>query len=525
MSALQLTGQSRKLPSPYRKRNDVGRPTVPVNHGDPAMSTPLTGLRAIGSNTGFIIAYQTIGSIIRALYAVLLARKLGPELFGLMNYGLGWYAAFLAVANLQLEYYMGRQIALAPATVSDVLSKTMTLRIFSTSLVFVVAAGSAITSGEDNLLTTVLLIYAVAMAGRSAAMWCTSAFISRETARHAFRIEMVFRVAEVLVGISALLMGFGLIMIALIHALSWWGQASYGYVLVRNHLSVVKFRPRLSEQITLFRNVLPVAIASIAASWLMQGPFVLFKDKTLVASDLGVVALVLQIFVLVSGVPLALSRAALPALSRTVARSDDKDALFLGLVLRAAFPGSAALIIGAAAAGAWVVPLIFGDAYHSAGLHLVYGMMLVLPFGVGTIANQILIAHDRTWQAMSSAVIGAAAMTVLLLFFMPVGGTIAGYFLYIFVCMSAWLIFALALLRRRVAVNWIRCLVKPMLASGLSIGLYYLLVGAIGSWGSLVVAMSVLLIGQWAFDIIDSKERATWSRYLLGKFGRGPSTE
>jgi O-antigen/teichoic acid export membrane protein len=336
---------------------------------------------------------------------------------------------------------------------------------------------------------------------------------------------VVFRVAEVFFGVSALLMGLGLIEIALIHALSWWGQAIYGYLLVRRHLLVVPFQPDLREQIALFRTVLPIAIASIGASWLMQGPFILFKEKTLVASDLGIVALVLQIYVLVSGIPLALSRTALPALSRTVARSDDKDALFLGLALRAAFPGSTALILGAAAAGAWVVPLIFGDTYRTAGLHLAYGMILVLPFGVATIANQILVAHNRMWQAMSSAVFGATAMTVLVLFFMPAGGAIDKYFLCIFAGMSVWSIVALALLSRSVTMNWIQCLVKPMLASGLSIALYFFLVGAIGSWGSLLAAMVVLLAAQWTFDIVEREERATLSRYLLDKVGRGLSTE
>jgi O-antigen/teichoic acid export membrane protein len=484
------------------------------------MSAPLNGFRPIGSNTGLIFASQVVSSVLRAIYAVVLARQLGPELFGLMNYGLGWYAAFLAVANLQLESYMSRQVALSPAHASEILSKAMTLRIFSTTLVFAIAVAAAITADEDSLLTTLLLICAVAMVGRSAAMWCNSAFISRESAGHVFRIEVIFRIVEVLVGISALLLGFGLIEIALIHALSWWGQSIYGFWLVRSHVSVVHFRARLGEQVALFRMVLPVAVASIGATWLMQGPFVLFKDKASVASDLGVVALVLQIFVLVTGVPVALGRAALPALSRTVVRADNKDALFLGLVLRAAIPGTAALIIGAATVGAWIVPLIFGEAYRSAGLYLLYGMMLVLPFGVASLANQILIAHDRTWPAMVSAVLGAVAMSVFVLIFMPAGGDVADYFLCIFAGMLVWSIAAVALLSRWVAVKWWQWLVRPALASGLSIGLYYILVGAIGAWGSFAVAMLVLFAGLWVFNIVDQQERATLSRYFLTRLGR-----
>jgi O-antigen/teichoic acid export membrane protein len=489
------------------------------------MNSRLTGSRPIGSNTGLIFGAQALGSILRVIYAAVLARKLGPELFGQMNYGLGWYAAFLAVANLQLESYMSRQIALSPAGAPEVLSKAMTLRIFSTTIVFAIAVATAMFSAEDGVLATVLMIYAFAMFGRSAAMWCNSAFISRENPQHVLKVEVAFRVLEVLVGIFALSLGAGLIGIALIHALSWWGQSVYSFWLVRTHLPAVRFRPHLREQIALFHAVLPIALASIGATWLMQGPFVLFKDKAGVASDLGVVALVLQMFVLLTGVPVALGRAALPALSRTVARTDKKDAQFLGLVLRTAISGTAALIIAAAATGAWVVPLVLGDAYRSAGLHLAYGMILVLPFGVATIANQILIAHDRTWEAMASAVIGAAAMTVLVQRFMPVGGTVANYFLCVFGGMLVWSTVGLALLSRWVAVNWSQCLVKPALASGLSVGLYYALVGAIGAWNSLVTALLVLIVAQRLFNIVDRQERAALSQYVLARVRRGPPAQ
>jgi hypothetical protein len=92
------------------------------------------------------------------------------------------------------------------------------------------------------------------------------------------------------------------------------------------------------EQVALFRAVLPVAFASMGATWLMQGPFVLFKDKAAVASDLGAVALVLQVFILLTGLPVALGRAVLPALSRTVARTDNKESVLLSLVLRTSIP-------------------------------------------------------------------------------------------------------------------------------------------------------------------------------------------
>lgn len=486
------------------------------------MSEQGAGYRPIGSNTGLIFASQTIGSILRAVYAAVLARKLGPELFGLMNYGLGWYATFLAVANLQLESYMSREIALNPGRAPEILSGAMTLRSFSTILVLAIAIGTALSSGDGTLLSTVLVIYAAAMAGRSAAMWCSSAFISRESAWQVFKIEIIFRVAEVILGIAALLAGYGLIAIALIHAVSWWAQAAYAFALVRGHLPGIRFRASVRGQAELFRTVLPVALASIGATWLMQGPFVLFKDKAAVASDLGVVALVLQIYILLTGVPVALGRAALPALSRTVLRTDNKDALFLGLVLRAAIPGTTLLIIGASTFGAWLVTLVFGGAYQAAGNDLAYGMMLVLPFGLGTIANQILIAHDRKWQAMSAAMGGAVALTLFARFFMPAGGVAADFFLCILAGTLTWSIVALAMLSRVVALDWRKCGALPVVASGISLGLYYLFADAIGNVGSMAMAVSALLAGQRLFGIVNRNEASILSSYFLARFRRSP---
>jgi O-antigen/teichoic acid export membrane protein len=487
------------------------------------MSAGTPSIRPIGSNTGFIFASQTAGSILRALYAALLARELGPELFGLMNYGLGWYAAFLAVANLQLESYMSRQLALGEGNPSGILSDTMTLRIFSTGIVFAVALASVLASDARGLLASVLMIYAIAIVGRSAAMWCNSAFVSRERAGHVLKMEVTFRIIEVCVGSLALLMGSGLIGIALIHSVSWLGQAAYGFWLVHRHLSNIRFQPRLREQVALFRSVLPIAVASIAATWLMQGPFVLHMAQGSVGSDTGVVALILQLFVFAAGIPVALGRAALPALTRTVARNDKKEGIFLALVLRTAIAGTAALVIAADSAGARLIAPILGEDYGPAGQYLAYGMLLVLPFGVASIANQILLAHHRNRQAMLSSVVGAAVMTLLVFRFHSADSGIPVYLLCVFSGMLAWCCAALALLWSTIGLEWRRCLLRPTLAAGIGIGMYFGLAGTIGTGASCIVGLATLLAGQILFNVVDRKELTALMRFAQTRRNREPS--
>lgn len=482
------------------------------------------GVRSIGSNASLIFAAQLVTSVLRAAYAAIVARKLGPELFGLLNYGLGWYAALLAVANLQLESYMSRQLAAVPAQASAILSRALTLRIFSTLVVLAIALYVAGTSSEAQPLPTLLLVFSLAMAGRSAAMWSNSAFIAIEKARSMFRLEVGARLAEVVVGCVALFLGAGLLGVAIVHALSWVLQAVVAMVIARIRLPALDFQPRLAPQLALLRDVAPIAVASIAAAWLMQGPFVMFRGHAAQAADLGIVALVLQVFVLMAGVPAALGRAALPALSRSVVRSDSKDAVFLEVVLRAGIAASAALAMLASTIGAWALPWILGEAYRPAGSLLFLGVLLALPFGVGSLTGQIQLAHGRAREAMICAAVGALAMTALVLGFRDSHADAASYLLLLSSGSVVWSALGLAFAGRRVQIHWVRSLVVPASLACGAFALYRWLEGPLNSAGALALGLLVLVAGQFLLRIVTPQESQLLWRHLFAARRRGPGT-
>jgi O-antigen/teichoic acid export membrane protein len=172
------------------------------------------------------------------------------------------------------------------------------------------------------------------------------------------------------------------------------------------------------------------------------------------------------------------------------------------------------LIIFGASAGAWLIAPVFGDSYRLAAQYVALGMLLVLPFGLASITNQILLAHDRTWQATVPAVLGASVMTILVVAFMPASGTISSFFLYVFAGMLVWSVAGLAMLGRAVRVEWRRCVVKPALAGGIAVAMYYGLDEMIGIWGSGVVAMIVLLVALRLFNVVDGNEAAAMARLV-----------
>lgn len=474
----------------------------------------MKGIRSIGRNAGLLFASQTSASVARAVYAVVVARLLGPELYGLFAYGLAWYGAFLAIANLYLEAHMSRQVALSPSSAKEVLSQTLVLRSLSVSSALVLALVTAFFEDENSKLFWCLIVFSLAMAGRSTAMWCTSAFVASEKAGHAFNNEIAFRLLEVIVGVVALLAGCGVFTLSVIHALSWWGQAAFGFILVRRHLVDVRLRSNVREQVDLFKLVLPAAVASIGAAWLMQGPFVMFRHLVGSGEQLGQVALVLQVFVLISGIPVALGRAALPVLTRTVDRRDKKDAVFLGFAMRAALLGTASIVLVALAFGEWFMPAVFGDRYERSGIYVAYAAWLVLPFGIGTTVNQVLLAHDRRREAMFASVAGAIAMTLAVFVLSRLETGVPGYFAGLFGGMATWAALALWWISGDVELDWGRCLCRPVLAIVASTLFYFLVRDVLSSAFSLAAAAALLVFLHFMLGVMSANEYGLIARYL-----------
>ena len=59
---------------------------------------PKIGVQSLFQNAGFLAFSKALEKAIRISYLILLARWLGPKMFGLLEYGLAWYLIFLPLA-------------------------------------------------------------------------------------------------------------------------------------------------------------------------------------------------------------------------------------------------------------------------------------------------------------------------------------------------------------------------------------------------------------------------------------------
>ena len=166
-----------------------------------------------------------VRGIVRGIYAFALAKLLGPSDYGLFNYCLSWYIAFLSFTNLGLDIILGREIASNRRKAEEIVSLTLTVKMVVTVLVGTISAVSGWLIEDLLEIRLMLLIFSLALVGRSISLWSGSVFTGYEKTRYYFQQEVCFRVIEVVLGVITLFLGGSLVELAIIHMIVWWIQA------------------------------------------------------------------------------------------------------------------------------------------------------------------------------------------------------------------------------------------------------------------------------------------------------------
>ena len=255
------------------------------------------GISSIARNAVYIFGAKGFNCAIRFVYAFALAHYLGPELYGFINYGISWYLVFLSLTGIGVAAILSREIGKDRSSGAWITSLTFSLRIPLT-IVAAVTCGVFGWFIENNPeVRIILIVFSIALIGRSLALWVEAVFTAYEVSKYSFRLEIVFRTFEVILGTCLLLAGGGAKAVAIVHAISWWFQALGGLVLTGRRLVPIRFNFSRQGLKHLIRQGIPIGIGFIMISWLLSGPLVLFRHFGSTENSLGQLALAIQAFI------------------------------------------------------------------------------------------------------------------------------------------------------------------------------------------------------------------------------------
>jgi len=391
-------------------------------------------LQKIAGNTGWLYANAFLRAPLGMAVSVWMARYLGPQQFGLMNYVIAFVALFSAFANLGLDSFVIRDIVKDPSSRNETLGSAFVLK-FLGGIVTLLASLAVIIlmKGDDALVWGLVAITAagtVFQAFDTIDLWFQSQVLSKYT--------ILARSIPFLL-ISAAKVGLILIKAPLV-AFVWAGFAEValgGVGLVLAYKSqkqlITSWVATVVRAKSLFRDSWPLIFSGLVSMVYLRIDQVMLSQMV-GDKELGIYSAAVKLAELWYFLPMIVNSAA-PHIIEAKAVSEE---MFYDRLQRLynvmAFMGYA-VAIPTTFLGGWVVRLLYGEAYSAAGPMLVVLIWSVMFVMLGVARSVFLTTMNWGKVHLYTSVIGAIINVALNLILIPKYG---GMGAVIASCISYW---------------------------------------------------------------------------------------
>ena len=451
------------------------------------------GIWSVIRNTGYILSGQGVQFVFRFVYAIILARLLGPHDYGLIGYGTSLYVAVLPVTKLGIEHVLIRVIGYNKSLGKQFLRSALPMRRATAYLSTLLFALAACFMESDPQLQVILICFSVALLGRSFAQWNLAVFTAYEANKYSFRLQAIFRPLEVVLGLLALAVWRSPLAVVLTHASVWWLETFLGTVQLRRDFGIPRGKWNGADLKIILVEAIPMCVAMTLTSMLRQGPLLSFKYLGGVGISVGNLALAMQVFGILSQLPIAANSAAYPVLSRSVARGDGGEVFYVETMLRGIIFLGTCLALFGMTVGPELVVAVFGGQFSEAGCIIGTALWMMTPWAA--IHSLMRVQTARKHLGSTLVILGVGAIIFVLvskpaISFMGIHGALVAALM----AMSTIAFGLLYTVSRQKKINvWI-AVIRPMLALFFTVIVFHL----ISNWNSWLV----LLCAESFFIII-----------------------
>jgi O-antigen/teichoic acid export membrane protein len=373
---------------------------------------PSDNRSALARNAAYLISARFVPRLLQIIYMIILARYLGPELYGQFAYGQSWYLALLPLTSFGLYLLLSKAIGTKQEDATNTLAHTLAFRTGLATSVALLSMGAAQLFEPDHMTRMALFVFSLALLGRAIVNWTEHAFVAFEAPLYALRCELWFRPLECIVGVLMLIAGGKVLAVATLHAFIWFLHAGTALMLVHRRLAPVRFRCDWVTVRELFGFGWPLSLNVFCTGFLLQGPIVLYRYFAPTDPHVGQIAMPLQAMAILCIVPAAVSSSSLPVLARSVHRADRQELIVGEAMLRLGYGfGTVVGLIGLAM-GSWLVDTFLGARYAVAGSLIGPALWLVIPYACAHALASICLVHGRILAVLACSASGALVLVV-----------------------------------------------------------------------------------------------------------------
>ena len=379
-----------------------------------------TGVFSILTNGSSLAVVNVLTVIVRLGVVIMLARALGPELYGDYAYGFGLTMVAMGAAMFGTNGLIIRDIAREDGEhLPKNLEPALALRTVTSGFAALAPLAVLAVIGASASVWALTSIFALGLVFRSLSELFHGVLTGRERGTLAAQLSLVRLFCE-MAGVGALVfIGAPVWAFATLYAACWALQLillrrAAGYVFPRRPSLIALSWP-------LVRAGAPLGLTASAGVWLVQSPLIAAQGAGLAPHQVGLIALAVQLIAVSRLVPGAFVMAALPLLARAQDRGDGKDQAFFQLqfIVTWALGGLAVLLSGPALQ--LVAPLIFGGRYGDLA-ELATPMAVTLLFWMLLMGFETAALVQNRTMEFCAVLVGAGLLVAALIIQSPETG-------------------------------------------------------------------------------------------------------
>lgn len=389
-------------------------------------------LQKILANAGWLFGDQILRMAVGLIVGVWVARYLGPEQFGLLNFAGAFVAIFSVIGTLGLNNIVVRNIVKEPTCKEETLGTAFVLQFFGGLLGFLIVVGVISLMRSDEVLTrlivTILGFTMVFKAAEVVKCWFESQVKSKYTvwvengvflAIAAVKIGMILLRASLTAFVWAVFVEALVVAVGFMLIYAWRGGRLRAW------------KVRLSQAKSLLKDSWPLALSSLTIIFYMRIDQIML-GQILDDKAVGIYSAAVRISELWYFIPVAIAASVFPAIIEAKKKSEEFYCQRLQKLYDLMIIIAVSIALPMTFLSSWVATSLFGRAYAASGtvlaIHIWAGVFVFLGVASGKwflVENLQKLAFYRTFWGMvinillnillipKYGVVGAAIATVI----------------------------------------------------------------------------------------------------------------
>ena len=384
--------------------------------------TDRPGLNKIIQNTGWLFADKVLRMSLALVVTIWLARYLGPEQFGLLNFAMAFVALFGAIASVGLNSVVVRDLVKFPEKTSLILSTSIFLQILGGIITFsLIVLAIHFLKPEDALARAIAIILGLTMVvkfSETIKYWYESQVQSKFVVWAESAVLVMFAAIKILLILQqAPLISFAWAIFAETVVLT---IALIILYLIQSKTSKL-WAPQLCQAKTLLRESWPLILSGLSVMVYMRIDQVML-GQMLNNEAVGIYSAAVKISEMWYFVPIAIVASVYPAIISSKEKSESlyqqrMQNLYDLMVYISVF---VALIVTFSAD--WIVISLFGDAYSGAGFVLAVHIWIGLFVSLGVASSKWFLLENLSKLIFYRTLYGALLNVILNLLLIPFFG-------------------------------------------------------------------------------------------------------